>query len=267
MLRKLHRHSLQTLRLSRLGVHLTYGLGMVLIAFPWLAPARQRAIKQRWSRHLLHCLGIRLTIHGSNPRPAQGMLVANHISWLDVFVINAIAETTFVCKNEVRGWPVLGMLCARSGTVFIDRGSRSATRRVNETLTTRLGEGECIAVFPEGTTGNGSHLMPFRPGLLQAAIDADRPLQPLALRYLDHRGEITAEVAYVGDTSFWQSLCAIAGARGITANLALLNAIPAATLTRRELAEHTQHAIHAALSPPAVAWAEAKLNPCISETR
>jgi 1-acyl-sn-glycerol-3-phosphate acyltransferase len=243
----LHRRSLQTLRLGRLGVHLTYGLSLVLIAFPWLAPARQRAIKKRWSRHLLDCLGIRLMVNGAAEQTVQGMLVANHISWLDVFVINAIAETTFVCKDEVRDWPLIGMLCARTGTVFIERGSRSAARRVNETLVARLGEGERIVVFPEGTTGEGVDLMAFRPAMLQAAIDAESSLQPLALRYLNRDNTLAINVAYVGDTTLWQSLCAIAGARGVTAHLAVLEAFPATTRARRELAEYSQNLIHAAL--------------------
>ncbi len=248
MLRGLHRRSLQALRLSRLGTHLAFGVGIVLVAFPWLSPARQRAIKQRWARHLLDCLGVHLTVHGATARPAHGMLIANHISWLDVFVINAIAETTFVCKDDVRSWPVLGMLCARTGTLFIERGSRSAARRVNETLVARLGAGERIAVFPEGTTSDGASLMSFRPALLQAAIDADSALQPLALRYLDRGGAIAVDVAYAGDTTFWQSLCAIAGARGVTANLTVLDTVAASTLSRRELAWHAQQAIHGALS-------------------
>lgn len=248
MLRRLHRHSLQTLRLGRLGTHLAFGVGIVVIAFPWLSPARQRAVKRRWSRQLLDCLGVRLRVQDGTPRPGHGMVVANHISWLDVFVINAIAETTFVCKDDVRGWPVLGMLCARTGTVFIDRGSRSAARRVNETLVARLADGERIAVFPEGTTGDGSGLLAFRPALLQAAIDAATHVQPLALRYADRHGATASDFAYVGETTLWQSLCAVAGARGVTADLAVLDAIPAATLPRRDLAGRAQDAIHAALS-------------------
>lgn len=248
MLRRLHRRSLQTLRLGRLGTHLAFGVGIVLTVFPWVSPARQRAIKQRWSHQLLDCLGVRLKVHGTATQPVHGMVVANHISWLDVFVINAIAETTFVCKDEVRNWPVLGMLCARTGTVFIDRGSRSAARRVNEALVARLGDGERIAVFPEGTTGDGTGLLAFRPALLQAAIDAATHVQPLALRYADPHGATATEFAYAGETTMWQSLCAVAGARGVTANLAVLDAIPAATAPRRDLAERAQDAIHTALS-------------------
>lgn len=250
MLRRWHRRSLQTWRMGRLATHLCFGVGVVLAFFPWVSPARQRAFRRRWSRDLLACLGVRLTVQSSAActTSTSGMLVANHISWLDVFVISAVNEATFVCRDDVRGWPVLGMLCVRTGTVFIDRSSRSAVRRVNEVLVARLDAGEPVAVFPEGTTGDGRSLMAFRPALLQAAIDADRPLQPMALRYSRRDGAMAVEVAYAGETTLWQSLCAIAGARGVTAHLSMLDAIPAAALPRRALAERAQGAIHAALS-------------------
>ncbi len=251
MIQRLRRRTRQTLRLSSLGAHVALGVGIVLVVFPWLSIERRRAVQQGWARLLLAILGVRLAVRGGES--AAGLLVANHISWLDVFVINAHARTTFVCKDEVRGWPVFGLLCARADTVFIDRGSRSAARRVNETIAARLGAGDRIAVFPEGTTSDGAGVMAFRAALLQPAIDAGHVLQPLALRYADRHGAIATEIAYAGETTMWQSLCAIAAAHDVTAHLAVLEAIPAHDLPRRELAEQAQTAIHAALTHTQIA--------------
>jgi len=228
------------LRLAGVAQHLAYGLCVATLLYPLLSPASRRRLQQRWSRRLLAILGVRLEVSGA--AALHGLLVANHISWLDVFVISSIAPATFVCKSEVRRWPLIGLLCARTGTVFLERGSRSAARQVNRTLAGKLRNGEPVVVFPEGTTSAGASLLAFRAALLQSAIDAETHVQPLALRYRDGQGMTAVAAAYCGETSFWQSLRAIASAPEITASIDILEKLPSAAQTRRNLCEQA-HAV------------------------
>jgi len=174
------------------------------------------------------------------------MLVANHISWLDIFVVNTLAPAAFVCKAEVREWPAIGWLCARTETVFLPRGSRSAARETSSRIAQRLGSGWLVAVFPEGTTGDGAALLPFHGALLQAAVEAQCPVQPLALRYLHADGRHCAAPAYCGSDTLWQSLLRIAGASGVRARIEVLPALDAPD--RKALAEAAHAAIAGVLS-------------------
>ncbi|MEW5889846.1 MAG: lysophospholipid acyltransferase family protein [Pseudomonadota bacterium] len=227
------------IRLARAGVHLGYGSAVVAVIYPLVPLARRRALKQRWSRQLLRLLGVRLTVTGTAPDGAA-LVVANHVSWLDIFALNAVLPIGFVCKDDVRRWPVIGWLCARTETVFIERGSAAAARRTAETIAARLRQNHVLGVFPEGTTGDGDGLLPFRSALLQAAADARVPLQPFALRYLDRSGQRTKVAAYCGDTTLWRSLCAVAGSPGIELALDVLPAIESSGRTRRQLAAEAE---------------------------
>jgi 1-acyl-sn-glycerol-3-phosphate acyltransferase len=235
-----------TFRLGRAGLHLAWAVGVAAIAYPLIGDALRRKLKQRWSRQLLSMLGVRLDA-AWQAGPLRGLLVANHISWLDIYVINALSPAVFICKAEVRAWPVIGWLCAKTGTVFIERGSASAARRANEALTGHLGSNRVVAAFPEGTTSDGMALLPFRSALLQAAIDAQSVVQPIALSYLDATGRRTPVAAYCGDVTLWQSLCDIASAPGLTVRAEVLPPLSSLGRTRRELGEHAQHLIGTAL--------------------
>lgn len=236
----------RTFRLSRAGLHLLWAVGIAAFAYPLSGDALRRKLKQRWSRQLLSLLGVRLDV-AWQAGPPRGLLVANHTSWLDIYAINALCPAAFVCKAEVRAWPVIGWLCAKTDTVFIERGSASAARRANETLASHLGSNRVVAAFPEGTTSDGMELLPFRSALLQAAIDAKSVVQPIALSYLDAAGRRTPVAAYCGDATLWQSLCAIASAPDLTVRAEILPPLASHGRTRRELGEDAQRLIGTAL--------------------
>jgi 1-acyl-sn-glycerol-3-phosphate acyltransferase len=179
------------------------------------------------------------------------MLVLNHISWLDIFVINARSPATFVAKSEIRDWPIVGWLCTLVGTLYIERGKPSAARRASRAIVTELERGSLIAVFPEGITTFGRNLEPFHAALFQPALDAGATLQPIALRYLDASGIHTDAAGYVGDTSFLESVWTIVSTRHIVAELNLLPTVSVRGETRRSLAEKTERAIAVALGVPA----------------
>lgn len=233
-------------RLARVGLHLAYGMATVGVIYPWARRPLRLWLKRRWSRQLLDILGLRLE-GDARHWPASGLVVANHISWLDIFVLNAMAPSAFVSKAEVRGWPGIGWLCERTETVFLPRGSRSAARVAGALISQRLAAGWRVAVFPEGTTGNGSSLLPFHGALFQAAVATGSAVQPVALRYRDDRGQRSEAPVYCGDTSLVQSLYRIAATSGLRARVETLPALSAAGQDRRALAAAARGAIGAAL--------------------
>jgi len=228
----------------RVGLHLLWGVTTVACVYPFASVRVRRALKQRWSRQLLETLGMRLKVGaGTTAMPPCALLVCNHISWLDIFAINAMTPAAFVSKDEVRGWPLIGWLCANTETIFLERGSRAAAQRTLDTMAAHLRSGVPVAVFPEGTTSGGERVLPFHAALFQGAIDAQAAVVPLALRYADRRRSPTRAPAYDGDITLWQSLQAIARADGLRADLRLLPAIAAGDVSRRALARHCHASI------------------------
>ncbi len=225
------------LRLARLALHLARGLWIVETRYARLVPAQQDRELERWSRRLLAILRVQIARHNvPSVLPEPCLLVANHVSWLDVFAAYAGLPSLFVAKAEVRRWPVLGRLVARVGTLFIERGSRRHARLTSERMVAALGRGRLVAVCPEGTTTDGRTLRHFHSALLQPAIDAEAMVLPVALRYVDATGAQTDAAAYVGETSFVASLWRIARAPSLAVELRFAAPIDARAMRRRELA-------------------------------
>nr|WP_314546209.1 lysophospholipid acyltransferase family protein [uncultured Massilia sp.] len=235
-------------RLARVIVHLVQGLATCALVFPWAgAPLRERLVR-RWSARLLGICRVRVERAPGAPALEHALIVSNHISWLDIFVINALLPSRFVAKAEIRAWPVVGWLVAQAGTVFIARGNRRALRHIFKGIVDALGQRQRVAFFPEGTVAAQGQLLPFHANLFEAAIDAGVPVQPYALAYVDARGGWHAGVDYTGDTTFVQSILRILGGEPVTARLASLAPIAAGQGThRRELAQQAQEAIRVAL--------------------
>ncbi|MDP2194533.1 MAG: lysophospholipid acyltransferase family protein [Rhodocyclaceae bacterium] len=230
------------LRLTRLALHLLAGLSTVACVHPWVSSARRLWLKQRWSRQLLECLGVELQVAGT---AAAGLLVANHISFLDIYVINAVAPAAFVAKDEVRRWPLIGWLATQTDTIFLERGSRSAVQHARTKLVEQLRTDRRVAVFPEGTTTRGDRVLPFHGALFQAAIDAGAPVTPLALRYTDGNGRRSAAPAYVDAITLWQALRAIVSANRLVARIEVLPPIRAHITDHHPLADRRHLAAHA----------------------
>lgn len=233
-------------RLARLVLHLVQGLATCALVFPWAGDALRERLVRRWSARLLGICRVRLE-RTEGGALAHALIVANHISWLDIFVINAVHPCRFVAKAEIRAWPVLGWLVAQAGTVFIARGNRRDLRHIFKGLVDALGQRRRVAFFPEGTTASQGALLPFHANLFEAAIDAAVPVQPVALAYLDGSGAWHPSVDYTGDTTFVDSIVRILGGAPVTARVACLAPIPAAGAHRRELAQAAHEAIAGAL--------------------
>jgi 1-acyl-sn-glycerol-3-phosphate acyltransferase len=232
-----------TLAKLRLVLHLLHGVWTVATRFPRMSETGKVEANRAWSLKLLRLAGMRLIVHNDEARLDHGALVvSNHISWVDIYVINAWRPTPFVSKAEVRAWPVVGWLAHQLGTVFIQREKRSDAKRIMHELASRLSAGELMCVFPEGTTSDGLALLPFHSNMFQAAVSAQCPVQPICLLYEDAQGRQSTAPAYIDDMSLAQSLDALLRGGPITAHLYVGQPIPAGT-DRRMLATQARDAV------------------------
>lgn len=233
-------------RLLRCGLHIGLGIAICALVFPFVDAAQRMAHVGRWNRRLLELLGITVRASGL-PNDGATLFIANHVSWLDIPAIISVRPMRFVSKSDVRAWPVIGWLVACGGTLFIERRSRRDAQRVVHLLAQALQDGDQIAMFPEGTTSDGHGLLPFHANLLQSAIAAEVPIQPISLRFSDASERISSAAAYVGEMTLMQSLWAVVLATDLTAHVVLLPVLHPQGLTRRELAERLRADIAAQL--------------------
>lgn len=242
-------------RLTRLTVHLGVGLLQASLMFGLCSTrCRDRAISL-WAAKLLRLLGVRLEADSPPAFPDGVLLVANHISWLDVFVILATHRVHFVSKHEVRSWPLVGWLAWRAGTLFIQRAKKNDTLRINEEMQPLLQEGAWVAIFPEGTSTDGRKLLRFLPSLFQPAVNANLPVLPAALRYQTADGVYTDAAVYADALSFGQSLWRITGEAHIVARLQFC--LPVQEADRRKLAETAYRQIAGKLADVLISTADA----------
>lgn len=194
-------------RLARVTAHLVRGWLTIALLFPRWDQPRRNARVQAWAGRLLEILHIPLQIHGQPPAQGPLLLVSNHLSWLDILVLHAARHCRFVAKSDIRHWPLIGTLATGGGTLYIEREKRRDAMRVVHHMRESLVAGEIVCVFPEGTTGDGQAVLPFHANLLQAAISAGAPVQPVALRYLDAAsGADSASPLWLGDDTLVASL-------------------------------------------------------------
>ncbi len=201
-------------------------------------PARRRAHFSAWARWLLAVLGVRVARRGTAPEPPC-LLVANHVSYLDVVVLAAETGAVFVAKGEVSRWPWIGLLARGIGTIFVDRGRRSDLVRVNGEISAALDRGEGVVVFPEGTSTDGSHVVAFKTGLLEEAARRGIPVRPARIRY------DAPSVAWWGEMEFLPHLWDLFAISSIECDLDLTLA-PVVATDRKALAE----ALHDRIASP-----------------
>ena len=235
-------------RLARATLHTLHGMALMALLFPFLDQAGRQARIGWWSAGLLRALGVGFQRRGG-VAPPVALVVANHVSWLDIAAIHvALPQARFVSKADVLQWPLLGRMIRAAGTLFIVRERKRDSLRVVSAMRDALTAGDTVAVFPEGTTGSGPLLLPFHGNLLQAAVLAGVPIQPVVLRFADAALRFSEAPLYVGDTTLAQSLWRVACARGLLVQVELLEAVLTDTTDRRELAFRLQQRIQACLA-------------------
>jgi 1-acyl-sn-glycerol-3-phosphate acyltransferase len=224
------------------------GLAVLTFRFPMIDAKAQQAWIKRWSIWVASTLGLKVAVQGQiDPSMGSALIVANHSSWLDIVVINSIQPAAFIAKAEIEKWPVVGLLVARSGTLFIERGKRHAVHKVLQDAVERLKQQRFVAVFPEGTTNDGKGLLPFHGNLMEAAIRAEVPVQPLAIAYRGSNGTLAQSVEFVGDITFVGSMLQVLADNDLRVNASVLAAQIPEGQTRHELAEQARIQIAHAL--------------------
>jgi 1-acyl-sn-glycerol-3-phosphate acyltransferase len=218
-------------------------LSAVLVLGLLVVPLLRGLAVRTLARTMLAALGVRLRRRGPAPRPGS-LLVANHVSWLDILALLTVEPARLVAKHDVRGWPGIGAMAAMSGAIFLDRSRPRALPATVGEVAAALRAGRSVAVFPEGTTFCGAvsleagHSGGFRPAVFQAAVDARAPVVPIAISY----GSTAA--AFIGDDTLWSSVVRVARQRDLTVTLTTAPALhPEAGADRRMLARAAQASV------------------------
>ncbi|GGS43797.1 lysophospholipid acyltransferase family protein [Streptomyces griseoviridis] len=227
---------LAVLRLTAVTVLLLAG-----IALTPLGGRMPAALVRRWCRWIVRAAGVRVRITGAAPATGGLLLVADHVSWLDVPLLAAVRPARMVAKTEIRGWPVAGRLAARGGVLFIERDRLRALPGTVARIAAELRAGAAVAVFPEGSTWCGRARGPYRRAVFQAALDAGAPVQPVRVRYLADGRAVSTTPAFVGEDTLLASVWRVVSARGLLAEVRVVPAVPAgAHQDRRRLARAAQ---------------------------
>jgi len=242
--------TLRVYRLLRLCSHVLLGCLEVGVVFPFFTPKRRFRAIRRWSRQLLRILHVRYTVHGQLPASGPVMIVSNHVSWLDIWLINAVVAVRFVAKSDIRRWPIIGFLVKGAGTIFIEREKRHDTARTNRSIVQALNHAEYVAVFPEGACTDGTELKAYHASLFQPALGAGANVCVLALRYVLNNAELNLDASYAGDRSLLQSMRLILRQRTLHAEVIFAGEVQVNGKTRREMAIEAERITAAALSLP-----------------
>ncbi len=239
------------LTLTRLSSKLIQGLVISQTSYRRAPPERRRQINQRWSRELLSLVDIdvrALDFPQDAERPVT--LVANHVSWVDIFALNSQRACHFIAKKELRSWPLAGRLLENVGTVFIDRSSRRETQRLARVIHELMQAGETVALFPEGTTSRGDDVLKFHASLLEPVVAAKGEVWVVAIRYLDRYGCWTDAASYIDDMSLLDSLKNITRHGPLTVEVQFLEAIDCRGRHRREIAQRAEERVRQAIVAP-----------------
>ncbi len=243
----------QLVRSILLLLHVVLGLFLQLMLFllGMLYPDHQleRPVSRWWMSVLARLLGLRVRVLGE-PVAVPSLVVANHVSWLDIPVLGGSLPLAFLCMDEVRRWPLLGWLVTMAGTVYISRGAHSA-RRVADDLIDRLRSGRNMAIFPEGTTSSGADVRRFLPRLFLVAVESGVPVQPVAIRY---RHPVAP---WVNNMPVGKHLMRVLGAPGIEVDLTYCTPIPGQG-QRKQLAEQARQAIASVVQDDGVSRADVR---------
>mgnify|MGYP000376051289 CR=1 FL=1 len=215
------------------------------IKFPKLTKEHKLLEIQKWSQRTLDVIGIQV-LHEAQPDQLKSsvsplLLVANHVSWVDALIIQAIQPSIFVAKSEVQKWPVIGSIATACGVIFVDRGSPSSARRMVDAVSSALHHGYCVAGFPEGTSSEGTSVSLFHANIFEAAINHHTHVQPIAIRYTNPQtGDLCMKAAFIGDIGFVESLHQVITSNGIHAKVHVGEMLSPQGHSRRTLA-HLSH--------------------------
>lgn len=244
-------------RMAAVGIMILVILVVLFVLFPFLDRKGRGRLIRRICIVLMRVLGVRMSIKGRVPLPASAdcgvnengagyMVCANHVSFIDIFILDAVLPCRFVAKKEIASWPVFGFIAKGTGTLFIDRTRKRAVLEIADAMRGAISEGTNVLFFPEGTTGNGLELLPFHPNLFEAAVRSGAEILPVTLRYtLD--GKPSGLVSYAGNVALFTVLKRILFTPGLGVEVTVLDPIAAAGKTRQALCLETSALMSASL--------------------
>jgi 1-acyl-sn-glycerol-3-phosphate acyltransferase len=230
-------YAVRILRLLSLVAVLLAGIGVAL-TIPLLAPAARAAAVRAWFRGVVRASGVQIVVtgHSGLANAVPTLVAANHVSWLDIPAVLAVAPMRVLAKSDVRSWPVIGLLASRGGTIFIDRRRLRRLPTTVSDIATALRGGDSVLVFPEGSTWCGRTQGRIYPATLQSAIDAGVDVRPVSLRYRLTDGVPTTVAAFVGTDTLLASIWRVVSTHGLMVEVGAAQAVPTSGRSRREIA-------------------------------
>ena len=213
-------------KFSLIIIHLFYGFFQALYILYINDKPKKRYIKN-WSKRLLSILKIHLEINQDLNKLLSNkhfLIVSNHISWLDIFLINSIFPISFLSKGDVERWPLIGKLTKCADTIYIKRGNKKSLSMASDLIEKKLNKMDSVIFFPEGFATDGSKLLPFKSNFFQTAINCNVSILPLAIQYTSD-GKFTSAPSYAGDISLVQSMLSSIRIKNLTAHISVLPVI------------------------------------------
>ncbi|MCA3554358.1 1-acyl-sn-glycerol-3-phosphate acyltransferase [Aestuariivirga sp.] len=243
---------LQGVALILFGV-LTLPLMALQQLFVWLWPGMAKALPLHYHRLVCRMLGVRVEVVGRLPEQGPLLVAANHVSWLDIVVLSAVAPVSFIAKKEVAGWPFFGSLARLQRTVFVNRDRRHATGGARDEMRERLKAGDILVLFAEGTSGDGRSVLPFKSSFFGAAEIPGVVVQPVTLAYCGHRNlpmnrRLLPSYAWYGDMELIPHLLGAVSSGPIEVKIICHKPLsPSGELNRKALARHAEEEVRRGL--------------------
>lgn len=236
-------------KLLRLTLEFLRATLVLWLLFPRLEPDGKLRQIQRWAQKVLLILQVQVECDGPLPASGAGLMVANHLSWLDILVIQSLQPGVFVAKAEVRSWPLIGWMARTCATIFVERSSPKSARTMIDSTLMAFQQGYSVIAFPEGTSSDGSDLGVFHANIFEGPIKARSHVQPVTLKYLDTDTGLPTDAAlFIGDMTLLASLRKVMASSSITTRVHLGECIPSNGHSRRSLANQTHQIIRAQLT-------------------
>lgn len=238
------------LRLPLVLIWLVSSLLCVALVYPVVGLSIRSSLNHAWSRMLMAICGVRLRIVGQPSMRGEALWVANHVSWIDIFILSSVRCVAFIAKRDIRDWPVIGWLVEKAGTVFIDRTQRHSVRHVGEQMQGMFRQGQVVGLFAEGTTSTGFDVLPFHASLFEPPLRTGVLIQPVALRFF-HRGQRSDRIAFVGEQSLAANLAILLASTSTCVEVEFLPALTAQHYegwTRAQLAAFIREQIREAVA-------------------
>lgn len=237
------------LRVLKMLLHAFSAVLTGIFRYPSWAPEKQREYIQNWSKKLFRIIGIEVIVLNEHLLAPHALIVSNHLSWLDIFLINTAQPSRFIAKDSIRSWPLIGWLATRAGTVYLKRNNARDLRNTFQLLVTQLHKGEYFVFFPEGTSGGSQNrLLPFHSNLFEAAIEAGAPVQPCVLHYVDAHNYFHTSIDSETKLPLVDNIMRVLRSDTIRAELTILPVIESVGMGRRALSQKAHDVIMNALT-------------------